>query len=546
MKYTQYKLITFLVLTLGISACSDSLDKNPLDQISSGTAWSSEQNAMIVLTGAYRGGIAYNTEVYDVDDWWGYYGLIFLEHTTDNALDRRRAGSPFEQMINGSLTSNNQFIGTYWTKSYLRITRCNDVLDNIDKVPMSESNKERMKAEARFLRATQYFYLTQYFWDVPLVTTVLTGQEANNVEKTPKAEITEWIIKELTEAAAILPRHKEIKSDEHGRASRQAALAFLGRTQLAAKKYADAAATYKQIIDLGDNIIDPDYQSIFLATNENSNENIFVSTYLSDLAGNPMAQQAFPAKNGGWCFVCPLSSLFEAYQFTNGEDFSYENPLYDPTDMEKNRDPRLKYTLICNGTKFMGTEYKSHPDSTSNNTDAVKIGQQTTQTGFLLRKFFDETKTDIKLSSSYGNDFPIIRYAEVLLSYLEAKLEAGDPIDQSLLDATINKTRQRASVNMPSVTETDKDKLRTILRNERRVELAMEGTRYWDLLRWGTAQDVLQGRLYGAPFPGAQHANANKDKYNRWDTEISRSFRQNQDYRWPIPQSEQNINPNLR
>lgn len=546
MKYIQFKNIILGITLLCLNGCADSLEKNPLDQISSGTIWTSEENAMIVLNGAYRGSIAYSGEVYNQDDWWGYYGLVFLEHASDNALDRRRSSSPIEQFINGTLNSTNGSIAQYWKISYLRISRCNDLLDHIDQVPMPEANRERMKAEARFLRATQYFYLTQYFWDVPLVTKTLTSQEANNVEKTSKEQITNWIIQELTEAATVLPSYKSITSNERGRACKQAALAFLGRTHLGAHQYKEAASVYKQIIDLGENIIDPNYQTIFLASNETSAENIYVATYLEDLAANAMAQQAFPTKDGGWCFSCPSGDLFEAYQFINGEDFSYDNPLYDPNDLEKNRDPRLGYTLLCNGTNFRGVLYKSHPDSTTNNLDATKIGQQCTQTGFLIRKFFDESNMSLDLRKMYGNDFPIIRYAEVLLSYLEAKLEAGDPIDQTLLDATINQIRQRANVNMPPVKETNPTKLRTILRNERRVELALEGIRYWDLLRWNIAHEELQGRVYGAPFPGAKHPNANKDPHNRWDTEIDRNFRKDQDYRWPIPQSEQNINPNLR
>ena len=414
MKYIPYK-IAVLIFVLLLNGCSDVLDKDPLDEISSGTVWASEDNAMMALYGAYRGNIAYNGEVYGVDDWWGYYGLVFLELASDNALDRRRAGSPFEQLINGTLTTNNGIIDGYWTSAYLRISRSNDVLDNIDKVPMDDSKKERMKAEARFLRATQYFYLSQHFGDVPLVETVLTAKEANNVKKTSKADLANWISKELQEVADVLPRHKAILASERGRASVQAALAFLGRLQLAEKKYTEAAATYKKIIDYNENIIDPNYQTIFLSSNENSDENIFVSTFKEELAANSMAQQAFPGKNGGWCFFCPLSGLFESYQFKNGVSFSYDDPSYDPVHLEKNRDPRLGFTLLCNNTNFVNSLYISHPDSSLATSDATKVGQQTTQTGFLMRKYFDESVAGIDLRKGYGNDFPIIRYAEVLL-----------------------------------------------------------------------------------------------------------------------------------
>ena len=162
----------------------------------------------------------------------------------------------------------------------------------------------------------------------------------------------------------------------------------------------------------------------------------------------------------------------------------------------------------------------------------------------MMRKYFDESYNgDLR---RYGVNIPIIRYPEVLLSYLEAKLENGEAITTALLDQTINAVRGRSSVNMPRITETNPDKLRPVLRNERRVELAMEGIRYWDLRRWGIAHEVLQGKIYGAPFPGRVKVDADghQDPYGRWYVN-KWNFRE-QDYKWPIPQSEQNINPNLR
>ncbi|SEG40921.1 SusD family protein [Algoriphagus boritolerans DSM 17298 = JCM 18970] len=120
---------------------------------------------------------------------------------------------------------------------------------------------------------------------------------------------------------------------------------------------------------------------------------------------------------------------------------------------------------------------------------------------------------------NYGGNTPVIRYAEVLLSYLEAKLEAGKPISQSDLDATINRVRGRASVAMPPITTTSPAKLRQILRKERSVEMACEGLRYRDLLRWNLAKDVLNADFYGASFPGAvkkRLKNRQPDPHSRW------------------------------
>ncbi len=545
MKRIKYILYFFISIMFVFPSCS--LDRTPLDQFAEDEFWTSEDNALLALTGIYKANIQFNGPEYSPTDWWSYGGLIFLEFASDNAYDRRGTNSNFFKMSNGSLLPNNPFLLNYWSNSYAKIARCNRFIEGIDKISAPEETIARYKAEARFLRATQYFYLSQFFQDVPLVTNTLTKEQANTVTKNSKAEVISFIIKEFTESANELPRFKSLTANESGRASKQAALAFLGRTLLADKKFKEAATVYEEIISLGDNIIDPDYQSLFYPSNEKSSENIFSMQYMQDMAGSGMPQHAYPVKDGGWCLINVSGGLFESYQFNDGSSFSYESSLYNPNNLGENRDPRLDYTIYYNGATFKGTLYDCHPDGKS--LDKISSGQ-TTQTGFMMRKYFDETYNgDI---NSYGGNIPIIRYAEILLSYLEAKLEAGDQITVDLLNQTINKVRGRASVNMPFITETNPEKLRSILRNERRVELGMEGIRYWDLLRWGIAHEYLNGDIYGAPYPGAVRMNYKKegglnvvDKYNRWYVN-KRSFRLDQDYKWPIPQTEQDINPNLR
>lgn len=538
-RYIVYMLFVSFFLT---TSCD--LERNPLDQFAENDFWTDEDNALLALTGIYRSNILFNDPEYSPTDWWSYGGLIFMEFPTDNAYDRRGANSNFHRMTNGTLLANNAYIVSYWANSYTKIARCNRFLEGIDQLTDSPELVTRLKAEARFLRATQYFYLSQFFGDVPLITKTLTRDEANTVLKNSKAEISTFLIEELTESVSGLPRFKELGTNETGRASKQAALAFLGRTLLAEKRYAEAAKAYEEIIAYGDNIIDPNYSSLFIPSNENSAENIFSMQYLQDLAGNAMPQHAYPVKDGGWCLINVGGSLFEAYQFTDGTPFSYDNPLYNPENLGENRDPRLDYTMYYDGATFRGTPFNCHPDSDSR--DKIASGQ-TTQTGLMMRKYFDEGFNGNL--NSYGANIPIIRYAEILLSYLEAKLEAGDPITTTLLDQTINLVRGRSSVNMPPVTETNADLLRPVLRNERRVELAMEGVRYWDLLRWEIAHEALNGPVFGAPYPGSTRVSplpdGTVDKYGRWYV-LSREFRKDQDYRWPIPQSEQNINPNLR
>lgn len=551
MLYSKFKYKNIWVGLLGVSmlfaGCQDRLETNPLDQFANESFWKSENDALLAVTGLYRGEIQMNNGAeYSPTDWWSYYGLLYLEFASDNAYDRRGDNADLTKLSDGTLTSSVGVLRNYWRNSYKRIARTNFFLENINKAPLDETTRNRYIAEARFIRAAQYYYLSQHFGSVPLVTKVLTLQEANNVDKASKDDIVAFVNKEFTEAVNDLPSYAGLSPQERGRISKQGVWAFLGRLQLSEKDYSGAIESYGAIISANENSIDPNYGSLFDGTNETSSEIIFGTQYLTDLATNAMLQHQYPATAGGWHLHNPLGSLVEAYQFDDGTNFSYDDGRYDAGSITKDRDPRLGYTVITNGDTFKDFEYQSHPDLTSSK-DQLTTTKQATRTGYGLRKYNNE-KFSGDLQNS-GIDLPVIRYAEVLLSYLEAKLENGDAIDQALLDATINKVRARASVNMPAIQTTDAAALRPIMRNERRVELALEGIRYWDLLRWDIAHEVLQGEFYGAPFPGANNLRVNpsgvKDQYNRWYV-TSKKFRKGQDRYWPVPQAEVNVNPKLK
>jgi hypothetical protein len=541
-------LVTGMSLGLLLSvSCSDYLEKSPTNQFDNATFWTNETNALIGLTAVYRGNLSYDFQV-EPTDWWSYAGLAFMELSTDNAYDRRGDNSNLNRLTDGTLLPNNAVLLALWKASYKKITIANDFLAHIDDVPMDETKKIQFKSEARFLRASQYFYLSQFYGDVPLVTNVLTAEEANAVTKTSRAEIENFVTKEYNEAIAGLPRYKDIPASEIGRVSKQAALAFLGRLQLAQKKYSEAAATYKQIVDFGDNSIDPDYAGLFTPANENSTENIFSTQFIELRAPNYLPQHAYPAITGGYHFINPYEVLAINYDFIDGTPFSYDDPRFNLDNRAENRDPRFAYTFLWDGCSFGGKIYDCHPDHTAS-IDQLTVSKQATRTGYGLRKYFDETFIG-DLATGYGGNMPVIRYAEVLLSYLEAVLESGEPVTQSLLNETINKVRGRASVNMPPVTELNADKLRPVLRKERRIELAMEGIRLWDILRWNIAGEVLVGDFWGAPFPDSQGTlnlpnGYPPDSHHRWWV-TKKNFRTGQDEIWPIPESETNINPNLK
>jgi len=542
------KILTYLFLVIVLHAvvsCGDELEQSPSDQFDKANFWTNESNALIGLSGVYRGNISYGTGANpNPDDWWSYKGLVIFEHTTDNAFDRRGANALTNKLTNGTLLPDNGVVEAYWKASYIKIAIANDFLENIGRVSMDAAKIKRMTAEVRFIRACQYFYLSQFWGAVPLVKTTLKPAEANVITKTPKADVVAFVINELTEAAVDLPRYKDIPLKEFGRASQQAALAFLGRIYLAEKKYSQASIAYKQIIDYGDNTIANDYSSIFNTLNETSSEIIFSMQYAPVLAQNAITQHCYPANKGGWHLTNPLESLASQYDFTDGTPFSYSDSRFNSRNMGVNRDPRFAATFLYDQCTFGGKVYDCDPDHSSS-VDQLTYSKQATRTGYGLRKFFDENFTGA-LGTDYGGNLPIIRYAEVLLSYLESELEGGKPITQDLLNMTINKTRGRTSVKMPPVTVTDATALRPILRKERRIELALEGIRYWDLLRWGILGDVMQGDFWGASFPLSTKTGSKADPTGnkRWYVD-TKAFRKGVDEVWPIPQSETNINPGL-
>lgn len=527
-----------------ISLCmlgSCSMDRHPLTSFSEETFYNDEANLELALVGLYRGGITMGVD-YNVSDWWAYSATILLDGASDIGYDRRGFTNDIGKLTAGTITETNLWVQNLYQKPYRRISACCRFIDGLSAIENKTAEMERMEAEARFIRAVQYFYLASYYHDVPLVTRTLSLEESNTVSKSSRAEVLQYAADELKAVAQILPRHKDLPGAELGRATAQAALGYLARTYLVMEDFKSAANACEQIINYGDNALDPNYQTLFYPSGETSSEHIFATQYVDDLAGHGLPQHAYPIKDGGWCLVNISNHLFEAYDFLDGTPFSYEDPRFDKTNFGANRDPRLDYTFYYDGATFRGTVYDCDPEATV----ADKIGPgQTTQTGYLLRKFLDESWSgDI---NAYGVNVPLVRYADILLMYLEAKVRGGESITQQLLDQTINAVRAR--VNMPPYTETNLDKLFPLIQKERMIELAFEGWRLWDLFRWGIAEEKLNEDIYGSPFYVSdqslmQMKDGQRDPYDRWYV-ATRAFQPGQEV-WPIPLAEKNINPNLR
>jgi hypothetical protein len=541
-------IVIFLNMLISFNSCQSDLNTAPLNAPSTAMFWIDEASAKQVLMGVYQGSTGGSKG-------WGfttYSGTFWMDLASDNAVNVLGINTDYCNLTNGNLSASNAIVTNFWAGAYNKIMLANDFLTNIalmTPASISDASKARMTAEARFLRAIEYFYLCQFYGRVPLVTKLLSVDDANNVKKAAAGEVEDFVASELTAAAAGLPSFAAITGADRGRACKQAALAYLGRLQLSQKKYAEASATYKKIVDAAENKLATNFETLF-TTDKFSSENIYSLQFISgaSYAGNTsdLPLHCLPAANSGQVGIDPYESLASSYDFNDGTPFSYSDPRYKPDNLANQRDPRFAFTILYPGATLGGKKYVSSPDSVKSKDRVSASGVlQATKTGYCMRKYLP---ADGIMVTNYGGNIPLIRYAEVLLSYLEAELEGSGTIDQTLLDNTINKVRGRTGVNMPRITVTDKTALRPILRKERRIELALEGIRLWDLKRWGIAAQTLKGDFWGSPFPGTKTnlnlttviANPNRLWYvGKLDFQAGQEM-------WPIPETEQNINPNLR
>lgn len=535
MKSYIYKvsvMMGFTCLTAILGCKKNLLDTQPLSSISDATFWKTANDATLALNGVYDSGAGFTGY-----NFWAGTSMVNLDLMAGNGSEKELIPDNF---TNGTLNSTYSFVGSYYSQAYSQITRCNNFLANIDRVTMDGAQKAVMVGEVKTIRAYNYFNLALYFGDVPLVQRLLTVDEANSVARTPKETVWSFCETELRAAATALP--VSVSADRLGHLTSASALAILGRLQLAQKKWNDAAASYKMIIDFNYYSIDPRYRELFLNAGENSREIIMSMQYIRDTYNHALLQYLTPETWGGWHQYSPFNELVETYECKDGKTIT-ESALYDKNNPYNNRDPRMDFNImISDRTSFRGRVYSAKPGTTLPD----RLNQYPgVWSGYSIYKFLEDDPA-VATTNNTGNNFPLIRYAEVLLGYLEAKLEGGGGVDQALLDATINKVRGRAAVAMPPVTSTDPSTLRTIIRRERRVEFAFEGIRYFDCLRWG-----IIGSENNQQFTGMKLTNdaANYKDYpvnaNGYYLFRKRNFITGKNELWPIPQSERDLNKNL-
>lgn len=535
----KYLSIIAAALLMGsFSSCSDFLDRYPLEELSDESFWKTEKDAEMAVS-----------NLYNVLPTWD----------TDEAINS-------DDAVHGiKWAAGNQSKGVYdpsdygWSGEYGYIRQANLILDKIQEMDLSEDAYKKLEGQARFFRAYTYFTLIRSFGAVPYIDKPLELTDVENITRTPKDEVYAKVMEDFDIAIANLP----VQWDEtnSGRITKGAAMAMKARAALYYNNWETAMTEAKNVMDLGQyELYDKDntgrYKELFWEVADGCDEFILSVQFNAPTRTHYLiGWECFPTL--GWGGLNPTQSLVDAFEDINGAPITSEASVYDPTNPFANRDPRLEVNVLHDGETMYGVTIKVAPLSSSGNTGIGQHGDATA-TGYYQQKWLDPSIDPQSTGWDMGKDWVVIRYAEVLLTYAEAKNELS-PLDPSAFDA-VNQVRRR--VGMPDLQNTDptkptycgtQDDLRKRIWNEWRVEFALEGgKRQWDIRRWGIAKDVLNAPFEGLRYTLVDDPNAPKGDngkkcilYVGEPLKLAGSHYEDHNYLLPIPQTEIDLNPKL-
>ena len=515
------KRILLFITILISSSCAD-LDISPLDARSELNYWQSEEDAVTFLNSMYADLMSADT-------------YLFLNALSDDAY--AKANEDIRNIGNGNYDPSNGTIRGHWADRYQGIRRANIFLNNINKVSeLSDVERESLIAQAKFIRAWHYFYLTQLFGDVPLVTDEITIAESQTLTRADKNVIKDFINSELESAISSLP--EDYPNDQKGRITKDAAIAFKSRFHLYNNENEQAATLASQLI--GKYSLYPNYGDLFKMNNEFNNEIILDLQYVPINREHNIQYFLIPPSEGGYASFSPSQELVDTYTMINGLPIDDPSSGYDENNPYANRDPRLSANVVhdnYNWTRFDGSQLiiDTSPEASPN---GINFSSNSTPTGYYVAKYYDRSARNVIFS---GLNLILIRYAEVLLNYAEAKINTGT-FNSTDWDNTIKLIRQRAGLTGSTALDfpgSNQDLLTQIVRDERRKELAFEaGHRFFDIRRWAIAENVLNGWQHGIKTDISPEDNG----YQRVDF---RTFDPDKHYLWPIPQSERDLNKSL-
>jgi len=529
--------IAAAIAVLGTTSCVD-LDRYPLEELSDKSFWRSPDDAEKAVSNLYT-----SLPYWDVDD----------AINSDDAVHgiKWAAGN-----ISKGVYDPQDF---GWKENYAAIRKANIVLSKVNLIPNYDGEKKnRVLGQAYFFRALQYFNLIRSYGDVPYVDKPLSLSDQEGIVRTPREEVYGKVMQDFDKAIEYLP--KSWSASEYGRVTKGAALAMKARAALYYGKWDVAAESAKKVMDLNEyNLYDEQntgkYQELFWEKADGCKEFILVKQFKeAENSWFLIGWEAFPTK--GWGGINPTQSLVDAFEDIEGAPIA-KSTLYDPKKPFEKRDPRLEVNVLHHGETLYGVTINVAPLKSAAPTGIGQHGDATA-TGYYQQKWLDPSIDPSSKGWDMGKDAVVIRYAEVLLTYAEAKNELS-PLDDEAFKA-VNAVRKR--VGMPELQKTDaskptycgtQDDLRQRIRNEWRVEFALEGgKRQWDIRRWGIAKKVLNEPFLGLKYKLVDSSDAKEGDggkicilYEGENVKLTGSKYEDHNYVYPIPQEERDLNPAL-
>ena len=456
----KYNLIAIALLGFSFSSCSDFLEQNPQTDLSENDFYKTADDILSAVNGAYS-----SLQEGDIYGNWYVFGEIPSDNTRNQLSGSVTTQNEFDQFY---IDTQNSMIANFWKAAYKVINRTNTILGRIDGIEISTELANRYKLECKFIRALMYFNLVRVYGDVPLVLKEISISESYDILREPKENVYNQIIADLKEAQDLPVSYS---TAEDGRATQGAAKALLANVYMTLHKYAEAETILAEIINSGrysllentpGSLNIDGYKNVFSPVNHNSKEGIFEIQFLkggygegSNYANN------FAPENSGTNVVAvggtggnniPEMDIYNAYEEGDlRRDFSMSLGYYD----NRKNNEWVESRYVC---KFMDVPYQ--------NNDA-------------------------------SNNYPVIRYADVILMYAEALNQNGKTAEACKY---LNMTRRRGFGYQTTETSpvdlqtTDKAQFALMVEQERRVELAFENHRWFDLIRTGRAVEVMRSK----------------------------------------------------
>lgn len=456
----KYNLIAIALLGFSFSSCSDFLEQNPQTDLSENDFYKTADDILSAVNGVYS-----SLQEGDIYGNWYVFGEIPSDNTRNQLSGSVTTQNEFDQFY---IDTQNSMIANFWKAAYKVINRTNTVLGRIDGIEINTELANRYKLECKFIRALMYFNLVRVYGDVPLVLKEISISESYDILREPKENVYNQIIADLKEAQDLPVSYS---TAEDGRATQGAAKALLANVYMTLHKYAEAETILAEIINSGrysllentpGSLNINGYKNVFSPVNHNSKEGIFEIQFLkggygegSNYANN------FAPENSGTNVVAvggtggnniPEMDIYNAYEEGDlRRDFSMSLGYYD----NRKNNEWVESRYVC---KFMDVPYQ--------NNDA-------------------------------SNNYPVIRYADVILMYAEALNQNGKTAEACKY---LNMTRRRGFGYQTTETSpvdlqtTDKAQFALMVEQERRVELAFENHRWFDLIRTGRAVEVMRSK----------------------------------------------------